>query len=155
MLSTKLARRARPPLGVCQPQGLVLPLTSVVEMMTSLSGWSAADRDPAAVRSSQPRMAITALARTRDASDFMSGSLRVRGARDARAAREIDRGKTRRPISLGTSPSARQDNPPQSRGPGDALPGAIGESPAQSGAATLVPVVPLTYRSNHSITRAQ
>src|SRR2546422_371062 len=38
MLSTKLARRARPPLGVCHPQGLVLPLTSVVDRMTSLSG---------------------------------------------------------------------------------------------------------------------
>src|SRR6185503_3587570 len=38
MLSAKLARRARPPLGVCQPQGLVLPLTSVVDRMMSLSG---------------------------------------------------------------------------------------------------------------------
>ena len=38
MLSAKLARRARPPLGVCQPQGLVLPFRSVVEMMISFEG---------------------------------------------------------------------------------------------------------------------
>ena len=38
MLSAKLARRARPPLGVCQPQGLVFPFTSVVERMISLPG---------------------------------------------------------------------------------------------------------------------
>ena len=40
MLSAKLARRARPPLGVCQPQGLVLPLSSVVDRMMSLVGLS-------------------------------------------------------------------------------------------------------------------
>src|SRR5688500_18601548 len=43
MLSAKLARRAKPPLGVWHPQGLVFPFTSVVERMVSLDAGEAAD----------------------------------------------------------------------------------------------------------------
>jgi hypothetical protein len=75
MLSAKLARRARPPLGVCQPQGLVFPFTSVVERMISLSGWRMeADLDPAEAPASrsQQRAASAADAERRVSQDFIA-----------------------------------------------------------------------------------
>src|SRR5439155_1182175 len=102
VLSAKLARRARPPLGVCQPHGLVFPLTSVVERMTSLSGC----RFPplgaeAPARTSQQARANITLANTRDSSDFMRESLP--GKRRLRVQRE------RRQRSLRAACEQRQE----------------------------------------------
>src|SRR2546421_11176734 len=84
MLSAKLARRARPPLGVCQPQGLVLPLTSVVERMISLSGWSfgALAGAVAPARASQRTRATAKPAESRVAHDVIASALLgIRGSR--------------------------------------------------------------------------
>src|SRR5439155_16608161 len=114
MLSTKLARRARPPLGVCHPQGLVLPLTSVVDRMTSLSGSlkespsATATADASTTRTSSER-AIRARDE-RDRSDTLvsvgtnarlGSSIRSDpSARILRAARETRQGpRTARPAS--------------------------------------------------------
>src|SRR6185436_231930 len=83
MLSAKLARRARPPLGVCQPQGLVFPFTSVVERMISLPGSRMApgfEVEAAPARSSQQNAARTADARKRESHDFMGLGLREQDA---------------------------------------------------------------------------
>src|SRR5438093_13017552 len=48
ILSARPARRDRPPFGMWQPQGLVVPLTSVVLRMTSLSGWRTTPLDEVA-----------------------------------------------------------------------------------------------------------
>src|SRR5678815_3153543 len=75
MLSAKLARRARPPLGVCQPQGLVFPFTSVVERMISLpgsrieAGFELVAAAPA--RRSQQSAASAADADSRETQDFI------------------------------------------------------------------------------------
>src|SRR5215813_10821535 len=97
MLSTKLARRARPPLGVCQPQGLVLPLTSVVERMTSLSGSRLDCGAVAAASITQRITARTAAANMRIANGFIECGLPLtcdgqsdgaeRADRDSRIAR--------------------------------------------------------------------
>src|SRR5436309_8074416 len=102
MLSAKLARRARPPLGVCQPQGLVFPFTSVVERMTSLFGsLMEALGAPAQASSSEASVASTRLARMRDATDFMSAFLPLtRCRRPARSAAEARRVYGRRAASV-------------------------------------------------------
>src|SRR6187397_523221 len=84
MLSAKLARRARPPLGVCQPQGLVLPLTSVVDRMTSLSGCLLVSLTAAATARTRIARTMNArVTRTRDDRDRRdteySGDLDSRG----------------------------------------------------------------------------
>src|SRR5689334_7742917 len=102
MLSMKLARRARPPLGVCQPQGLVLPLTSTVDRMRSLSGASCAVFGAVAPVS----VTHTASARAdatarRDANTFMRSDLRFESldgllaARDTQARGEFTRRRSR------------------------------------------------------------
>src|SRR6185503_9382693 len=70
MLSAKLARRARPPLGVYQPQGLISPFTSVVERMTSLSAF-AGPFEAAPAMASQARTASRAVVSMRVANDFI------------------------------------------------------------------------------------
>src|SRR5215831_6819792 len=81
MLSAKLARRARPPLGVCQPQGAAFPFTSTVERMISLSGSRMLDLDVVAAAPASSIHATTASAAPASvfrASDFMQ-SLRRNG----------------------------------------------------------------------------
>src|SRR5207249_3158374 len=131
-LSTKLARRARPPLGVCQPQGLVFPLTSVVERMTSLSGWSSLGL-PAAASVSQLITARIATASTRVARNFMrfSGGRQaqdpanqgeVYGPR-ARSVKKLARGRRASPASCPLADMERSSSSgrPASRGPDPAL----------------------------------
>src|SRR5262245_10998228 len=78
MLSAKLARRARPPLGVCQPQGLYSPFTSVVERITSLVGSITDPLEAVAPASvSQASTATRELAARRVANDFIDKDLRV------------------------------------------------------------------------------
>src|SRR5688572_19968279 len=78
MLSPKLARRARPPLGVCQPQGSFSPFTSVVDRMISLLG-SRILLGLEAPRRATAIASATAAAVNRERSDFMGAStLRMR-----------------------------------------------------------------------------
>src|SRR5678816_222161 len=81
MLSAKLARRARPPLGVCQPQGLVFPFTSVVERMISLPGSSTAAGlvVAAPASTSQQSAASAAEAERRMSQDFIERNSGERG----------------------------------------------------------------------------
>ena len=73
MLSAKLARRARPPLGVCQPQGSFSPLTSVVDRITSLLG-SSTLAGAFAPRSATAIASASRAAASRENSDFMGAS---------------------------------------------------------------------------------
>jgi len=59
-------------LGVCQPQGLVLPLTSVVEQTISLSDWrTVVFGADAPARSIQAISVAVVARRMRDAMSFM------------------------------------------------------------------------------------
>src|SRR5262245_18416466 len=93
MLSTKLARRARPPLGVCQPQGLVLPLTSVVDRMMSLSGCLMVS------------LTAAATARTRTARTTNDTATRTREDKDRRDTNSPEKVGNERPEPRYEAPS--------------------------------------------------
>src|SRR5215510_14720304 len=109
MLSAKLARRARPPLGVCQPQGLVFPFTSVVERMISLpgsrieAGFELVAAAPA--RSSQQSAASASDAERRETQDFIEDSGKRVGTGEK--SRPEDYGPLRGTVKIFGSPEAR------------------------------------------------
>src|SRR5438552_2155807 len=137
MLSTKLARRARPPLGVCQPQGLVFPLTSVVERMMSLPGWSvgAVLGAVAPARTSQARIATTEPASILDARGFMKESLRVEfGA--GHPAELVASGHHFMGFSAAPSRQPGVNSPPPARAREPRAPRRSGLPPSRSGRTT-------------------